>query len=95
MRNKDLYGDNESSRARAEREEVEGTLRDIYNLREQMEPSIQKLLCQEITDHFAKPFWFNKNWLAIHGPLVKNSIKRAKKKAIQGVRSIRQYFTPR
>ena len=95
MRNKDLHGSTETAKTRAEREEVERTLRDIYDLKEQMEPSVQQLLCQEITEHFAKPLWFNKNWIAIHGPLVKQSIKRAKKKAIQGVRSIRQYFSPR
>ena len=95
MRNKDLHGATESTRARAEREEVERTLRDIYDMRAQMEPSVQQLLCQDITTHFAKPLWYNKNWLAIHGPLVKQSIKRAKKKAIQGVRSIRQYFIQR
>ena len=78
-----------------EREEVERTLRDIYDMRAQMELSVQQLLCQNITTHFAKPLWYNKNWLAIHGPLVKQSIKRAKKKAIQGVRSIRQYFIQR
>jgi hypothetical protein len=94
MRNKDLHGATESARSRAEREEVERTLRDIYDLRSQAEPSVQQLLCRDITDHFARPLWYNKNWLAIHGPLVKQSIKRAKKKAIQGVRSIRQYFAP-
>jgi hypothetical protein len=96
MRNKDLHGANESMRARVECEEVERTLRDVYDTRAQMEPSVQQLLCQDITTHFAKPLWYNKNWLAIHGPaLVKQCIKRAKKKAIQGVRSIRQYFTQR
>ena len=95
MRNQDLHGANESTKARAEREENERTLRDIYDMRAQMEPSVQQLLCQDIATHFEKPLWYNKNWLAIHGPLVKQSIKRAKKKAIQGVRSIRQYFTPR
>ena len=86
-----------NARARAEREEVERTLRELYDLREQMEPSVQQMLCKEVSDHFAKPLWgYNKNWLAIHGALVKKSIKRAKKKAtIQGVRSIKQYFKPR
>jgi hypothetical protein len=95
MRNSDLHGATESSRARAEREEVERSLREIYDMREQMEPSVQQLLCQDITNHFAKPLWFNKNWLAIQGPLVRQSVKNAKKKAIQGVRSIRQYFNQR
>jgi hypothetical protein len=95
LRNKDQHGSTESTRARTEREEVERTLRDIYDLREQMEPSVQQLLCRDVTDHFVKPLWFNKNWLAVHGTLVKKSVRRAKKKAIQGVRSIRQYFTTR
>ena len=94
MRNHDLHGATESARSRAEREEVERTLRDIYDLRSQAEPSVQQLLCRDLTDHFNRPLWYNKNWLAIHGPLVKQSIKRAKKKAIQGVRSLRQYFAP-
>ena len=95
MRNKDLHGATGSAKTSAARLEVERTLRDIYDLREQMEPSVQQLLCRDITDHFAKPLWYNRNWLAVHGPLVKKSVQRAKKKAIQGVRSIRQYFFPR
>ena len=75
-----MHRANETVKARADREETERTLRDIYDLRDQMEPSVQQLLCRELTDHFAKPLWFNKNWLAIHGPLVKQSVKRAKKK---------------
>ena len=81
MRNKDKHGSNESIRTRIEREEVERTLRDIYDLREQMEPSVQEVLCRDVADHFSKPLWFNKkNWLAVHAPLVKRSIQRAKKK---------------
>ena len=82
-------------KTRAERLEVERTLWDIYDMREQMELSVQQLLCRDITDHFTKPVWYNKNWLEIHGPLVKKSTQRAKRKAIQGVQSIRQYFISR
>ena len=60
---------NSNARARAEREEVERTLREICDLRAQMEPSVLQLLCKEVSDHFAKPLWYNKNWLAIHGAL--------------------------
>ena len=42
IRNKDLHGATETARARAEREEVERTLRDVYDLREQMEPSVHQ-----------------------------------------------------
>ena len=72
MRNKDQHGSNESKRTRIEREEVEHTLCDVYDLREHMEPGVQQVLCRDIADHFSKPpLWFNKNWLAVHGPLVK------------------------
>ena len=58
-----------------------------------MEPtSVQELLCAEVSDHFGKTVKYNQNWIAVHGPLVRISIMRAKEKAIQGVRLIRQYF---
>ena len=44
---------------------------------------------------FSKTVTYNKNWLAVYGPLVKMSIKRAKAQAIQGVKSIRHYFGAR
>ena len=94
MRNNDLHGADKSEKAQAERTEVERTLREIYDIKCQLEPSVQQLLCQDITDHFNKSVWFNKNWLAIHAPLVTiMSLKRVKTRAIQGVRSIRSYFT--
>jgi hypothetical protein len=71
---------------------VERTLTDIYDLRNQMEPSVQSLLHRDISAHFSKTTAYNKNWLAVYGPLVKASVKRAKAKAIQGVKSIRHYF---
>ncbi len=92
MRNYDLHGEDERSKAMADKKEVERTLIYIYDLRSQFEPNVQQLLCQDIREHFDKPLWYNQNWLAIHGPLFKASLKRAKEKAIQGVRSIRMYF---
>ena len=95
MRNNDLHGADKREKAQADRTEVERTLREIYDIKCQLEPSVQQLLCQDITDHFNKSVWFNKNWLAIHAPLVTiMSLKRVKTRAIQGVRSIRSYFTP-
>jgi hypothetical protein len=92
LRNKALHGEGTRAQALAERRIVERTLIDIYDLRNQMEPSVQHILCRDITEHFAKPVSYNRNWLAVHGPLFKLSIKRAKEKAIQGVKSIRHYF---
>ena len=92
LRNKALHGADARSQAQAERKLVERTLIDIYDMRTQMEPSVQRLLHRDLTDHFSKTVAYNKNWLAFHGPLVRQSIKRAKEKAIQGVKSIKHYF---
>ncbi|KAI2499252.1 hypothetical protein MHU86_15239 [Fragilaria crotonensis] len=89
MRNKVLHGVDSRSQAQAERRVVERTLIDIYDIRHQMEPSVQELLNRDITDHFSKTLTCNENWLvAVYGPLVKQSVKRVKAKAIQGVKSI-------
>jgi hypothetical protein len=44
MRNTDLHGADPSSRTQAVRQEVERSLRDIYDICVQMEPSVQTLL---------------------------------------------------
>ena len=93
VRNKSLHGADVQAKAQAERREVERMLVDIYDVRNQMEPSVQKLLCRDITEQFAKPVTYNKNWIAVYGPLAKQSIKRAKARAIQGVKSLQHYFT--
>jgi hypothetical protein len=95
-RNKELHGADSRSQSQAERRVVERTLIDIFDIRTtHMEPSVQKLLHRDITEHFSKTMAYNKNWLAVYGPLVKMSIRRAKAKASQGVKSLRHYFGPR
>ncbi|KAI2507020.1 hypothetical protein MHU86_7405 [Fragilaria crotonensis] len=94
-RNQSLHGADSKSRNQAERREVDRMLADIYDARNQMEPSIQQLLCRDITEHSTKSVPYNKNWLAVYGPLVRQSIHRAKAKAIQGMKSITAYFGPK
>jgi hypothetical protein len=67
----------------------------MYDFRAHMEPSVQELLCAEVSDHFGMTVKYNQNWIAVHGPLVQLSIRRTKEKAIQGVRSIQQFLLPR
>jgi hypothetical protein len=57
-----------------------------------MEPSVQALLCHDIRTHMQRPTWVTRIWINIHAPVFKASIQRARKRAIQGVRSIRTYF---
>ena len=94
-RNKELHGADSRSQSQTERREIERTLIDIYEIRTHIEPSVQQLLHRDITEHFSKTMAYNKNWLAVYGPLVKMRIRRAKAKAVQGVKSLRHYFGSR
>ena len=94
-RNKELHGADSRSQSQTERREIERTLIDIYEIRTHIEPSVQQLLHHDITEHFSKTMAYNKNWLAVYGPLVKMRIRRAKAKAVQGVKSLRHYFGSR
>ena len=51
---KDLHGADAHSKALAEQRIVDHMLIDIYDFRNQMEPSVRQLLHQDITDHFSK-----------------------------------------
>ena len=95
LRNQELHGATVSQQAIAEVRNIQRDLRDIYDKKALMEPNVQELLYSDMNAHVDKPPWFNRNWLAIHGPLAKASIKRARDKAIHGVKSIRQYFSQR
>ena len=80
LQNKALHGANARSQAQLERRVVKRTLIDLYNICHQMEPSVQQLvLHRNLTDHFFKIVAHSKNWLAVHGPLFRQSSKRASK----------------
>ena len=59
-----------------------------------MEPSVQELLIENAEAHNEQPLTHTRNWLAQNAGLFKESIRRVKKKALTGVRSIRTYFQP-
>lgn len=93
LRNNDLHGADVSRRAQAVKKEVDRSLREIYDMRSQMEPSMQQaLLCKDLMEHFTKTTSYNQNWLAVDGPLVRESIKRAKSRAVQNVTPITEWL---
>lgn len=92
QRNQDLHGADEKQQQRALNLQVRRELHEIYDAQAHLEPSVRALLHKDITSHLEKPTWVNRHCLAIHAPLVKASIKRARDKAIVGVKSIRHYF---
>jgi hypothetical protein len=94
QRNQDLHGVDVATRAEAERKEIRRQLQDIYQRRHDLEPRVQDLLFANVEQHYEVPTFITKNWLASHTGLIRESLRRVKAKAIQGVRSIRTYFNP-
>jgi hypothetical protein len=94
-RNQDIHGFDASTRTAAIKRQVESSLRDIYAVRHQLEPSVRELLEDEVEVHRNKPLWVNQNWLRVHGPLVSNSLRKFKSGVLAGVRSIKDYAVPK
>ena len=90
-RNQDIHGFDVHSKAEATRQKVNNSLREIYALRYQLEPSVRDLLEEDVDVHHQRPTWVNQNWLAVHGPLVAASVRKFKNGVLRGVRSIRDY----
>ncbi|KAI2502333.1 hypothetical protein MHU86_12137 [Fragilaria crotonensis] len=93
-RNEDVHGADQRTQAEAQRREVTRRLGEIYDQRSQLEPQVQQLLLPTLQDHIQRPTWVNHNWLAVNANIFRESMRRARSRAIQGVRSIRTYFTP-
>jgi hypothetical protein len=93
-RNQDLHGTTAQQQRTALARDLRRDLRDIYDVKNQLEPSVQELLLADLETHLQKPNWVNRTWLAIHAPLIKASLKSVRDKAITGMKSIRQYFGP-
>jgi hypothetical protein len=93
-RNQDLHGHTETERNEAIRRDVRRELEVVYQNRHLMEPSIQDLLFAQPEDHERQQLTTTRNWLAQNTPIFKESIRRAKSRALHNVRSIRTYFLP-
>lgn len=91
-RNKDLHGHDLSSQAMAARRSIQEDIRAIYEVKHMLEPSVRDMLEDDAAAHQNRAIWVNRNWLAVHGPLVKSSIRKFKSGIMRGVRSIKDYF---
>ena len=71
-----------------------GYRRPLYDQRQNMEPRVSdELLYENIEEHIQQSRHTLQNWLAVHESTIIQSIKQATKQAIQGVRSIKSYFS--
>ncbi|KAI2499118.1 hypothetical protein MHU86_15388 [Fragilaria crotonensis] len=87
---KDTTAQNEANRRRTAEE-----LRAIYDRREQLEPEYQRLLYSDVQDHLQRHRdYTTRNWVNTNAPILRESLRRAKRRAVAGVRSIRSYFAP-
>jgi hypothetical protein len=91
-RNQAVHGNTATTRNEAIRREVGRQLEVIYQNRHLMEPSVQEILYDQPEDHARQPITTTRNWLAQYAPVFKESIRRAKSRALRNVRSIRSYF---
>ena len=93
-RNQDLHGADERQRAEVETREVRRDIRDLYDLRARLDPHLQALFHPDIATQYERPNWFNRNWLAIHAPTMRENLKQVTVRAKAGVRSIRDFLVP-
>ena len=91
-RNHDLHGATAKQQQLAISRAIRRDMQDVYDVKSQLEPSLQELLMTDLETHLQKPNWVNRHWLTIHTPLFKASLRREREAAITGMKSIRQYF---
>lgn len=92
-RNKDVHGVDARQSASIARQNALRTLRELYDLRDQVEPSARELLMKDIRDHAARSTWHLKTWITINESTLRASYQRAKRLAISGMRSLRSYWS--
>ena len=94
-RNDMVHGKTQGTQAAALQSAAAIELRSIYDSRAQLEPTVEQLLFREVQDHTKRhQHSTTRNWLHTNEPIFRESLRRAKRRAIAGVRSIRSYFAP-
>jgi hypothetical protein len=94
-RNEDVHRKDLASKVAAAKHEVTRRLREIYALKNHIEPSARALLCADLQTHLEQPTWVIQNWLAMYGgSYFTASAKTVATRAIQGVPSPIQYKAP-
>ena len=95
IRNEAIHGHDTASRHAKERLRVENEIRSIYADRELLLPADQDHLFDDVESHLAKTTYSLRNWLNTYEGLFTDSITKAKRRALAGVRTIRSYFAPK
>jgi hypothetical protein len=94
IRNEVIHGHDTISRQRIQRSNVETAIRAIYEDRDLLLPADQDHLFDDVQTHLEKSTHSLQNWFNTYQGLFTDSISKAKRRALDGVRSIRSYFAP-
>lgn len=92
-RNSAVHGTDAASQRAIQRTHLLRRLSELYSRRRQVEPSLVEVFDIPEETHAQRGLTYLKNWLTMYEPMVMDSVARATKKAISGMRSIRSYFT--
>ena len=93
-RNQDLHGRDAQTRQSKLRQDVQRQLGEIYSQQQFMDPNVRSLLLRDPDAHTMQSLHVTVNWLRTNTPIFKENIKKVRRMALQGVRSIRTYFRP-
>ena len=85
MRNEMVHGKDKIAQFAENDRRTREELNTIYDQRERVEPAFQQLLFQDVQDHMQRPLGTTRNWLNINRPVFQASLRRAKRRAVQGV----------
>ena len=91
-RNKAQHGEDLSAQAVASKEQAERELEILYGYRHQVLPRDRKCFYDDLSDHKSKPTSTIRQWINTHQPLILKSVKDSKKRSLQNVLSLTQYF---
>jgi hypothetical protein len=94
IRNQVIHGHDQTSRLNIQCLEAETELCAIYDDRKLLLPADQDHLFDDVNTHLAYSTNSIQNWLNTYQGLFTDSISKAKKCVLDGVRSIRSYFQP-
>jgi hypothetical protein len=94
IRNGVIHGHDVTSRQRIQRSNAETQIRAIYDDRNLLLPADRDHLYDDVETHLEKSTTSLQNWLNVYQGLFSDSISKAKRRALEGVRSIRSYFAP-
>ena len=93
IRNEAVHGHDQTTRNEQIELRTRQALQDIYEKRDEMEPSVRdELLYSRVEEHLEHSHSSIRKWIEVYESTINLSIKRAATRAIQGMRSIKSYF---